>query len=391
MEQKEERTLLEIKKEICKSYTRLRKKNKKIMFFLSAYFYFTDSISSLILRYLQSNKECILVFPCLETIVSVGIKNTECIIELIRKLKMMGALCYTVDEQSIYEEKYEICFLCSEYSNNLPVALRENARYVVALQVTAIYTHMYQIEGRFEEVFSGNVWQQIDYLVVSDFIADWICKRDQRWRKKILSFGYPKLDTLFWELKNKIKIPENWKKRELLGKKIYLFTTNQMEQKWLDFFADKENDRIAIWRPHPHGLNNVDRYNEVVKVSEKYNIIIDDMDSYYLSFQISDALIAQVHSSVMVNYLYTDKPICLYGREELYQSAVIDYEEEPWYRCTYNTTNAEDVLNFIREIEYNKDVVTDEQIRWRDYVKSNFDGKVCERIYNYFERKVLID
>ncbi len=386
LEQKEKSILQTIQKTLNKHYVKLQEQSDKIIFYLPPYFYFIDSISSLIFRYIQLGKECIIVLPSEEAIVSIGLRNAEHVVKIIKELEIMGGRCYTVNEQSIYENEYEICFLCSEYSDRIPTSLRSIARYVVALQVTAIYTHMYQIKGRFEDVFSENARHMIDYLVVSDFIGNWICKRDQRWKEKLLCFGYPKLDTLYFSLKNECEIPKKWQDR-ISGKKVYLFTTNNLEPTWLDFFADKDDARIAIWRPHPHGLNDVERQKKVAAISERYNIIIDDTESYYLSFQISDALIAQTHSSVMMNYLYTGKPICLYERDELYKTAVINYRKEPWYKSAFSTSNAREVLEFIRRIECNEFVVTKEQEVYRKYVTSNFDGKVCDRVYNFFEMK----
>lgn len=56
--------------------------------------------------------------------------------------------------------------------------------------------------------------------------------------------------------------------------------------------------------------------------------IIDDMPTYEIAFKILDALIAALHGSIMMNYLYTGKPVCIYGGIKSLQSMVIDYREE---------------------------------------------------------------
>lgn len=377
-----------LKKTLCKPYIPNPDKKEKVMFYLTHYLYFTDSIKPLIFRYIQSGKECILVFPDIEIIMSRGADNVNNLIILIENFENAGAKCYLANEKTLYCHKYFICFLCSEYSGRLPLALRKVSRFVVAVQVTALYTHMYQAKGRFEEVFSEQSRKEIDYLVAADYIADWICARACRWNEKILRFGYPKLDTLFYSLKNKSDIPKSWRDK-IGGKKVVLFTTYAVDQSWLDYFAEKENSMIAIWRPHPYTIETVEQRERIKEISDHYNIIIDDLPSYEISFQVSDALVASLHSSVMVNYLCTGKPIFLYGKAETYQTAVIDYREELWYKCISGaTTNAKLVLEFLNSIEHEYNIIEEEQDLYRKYMMNNFDGGVCNRIYDFFEKMI---
>lgn len=376
----------ELKTLLCKPYVRRLENKEKVLFYLTQFSYFTESIKPLIFRYVQSGQECILVFPNIKLIVDRGLDNIEHMTELIKELQNAGAKCHIRNERELYCDEYSICFLCSEYSGRLPLELTKVSKYVVAIQVTALYTHMYQIKEKFEEVFSEQARKEIDYLVASEYIGDWICERDSRWNTKILRFGYPKLDALYYSLESRLDIPNEWKNR-IGGKKVFLFTTHNMEKLWLDYFIDNKDELIAIWRPHPQSFNTIRERKRIEKISERYNIIIDDRSSYDISFQISDALVASLHSSVMVNYLYTEKPVCLYGGVKTYESAAIDYRKEIWYKCAFGTSDKEEVLKFVNRVKNKENLMEKKQILYRKYIMSNFDGEVCNRIYNYFDKK----
>lgn len=374
-----------LKEILCKPYIHESEDKERILFFLSPYPYFVDSIVPLILRYIQAGRECICVFPEIERIVIEGFGNIDKMVKMVEKLETVGGKCYVMHEQGLYCNEYAICFFCSEYSGRLPLSLRKRSRYVVALQVTALYTHMYLIEGKFEEVFSEQARKETDYLVASNYVADWICERDKRWDEKILRFGYPKLDTLYYALKKKLAIPKEWYDK-IANKKVYLFTTYTMKQSWLEFFMNEGEHRIAIWRPHPLTMSMAGEREKIEKIREKYNIIIDDTPSYYMSFQVSDALIASLNSSLMINYLYTGKPICTYGKQRLYKAATIDYKQELWYKSIDNVSDERGVLEFIKNTECGESLANETQALNRQRIQDNFDGGVCNRIYDYFEK-----
>lgn len=375
-----------LKSLLWNSHISMPENKEKVIFYLTAFPYFTESISSLIFRYIDSNKVCVLVFPIVEEIISRGIGIVNNMVKLVEKMKTAGAVCCTVGAKEIYTNRYKICFLCSEYSGRLPEMIRKNSRYVVALQTTALYIHMYQLKERFEEVFSEEARNETDYLVTSEYMADWICERNERWKEKILSFGYPRMDALYYALKEELEIPEQWKS-QIAGKKVYLFTTWNMEQAWLDYFKNN-SDVVAIWRPHPQTISDYEEYKRVKEIESHYNILIDDMPTYEVSFKISDALIAALHGSIMVNYLYTGKPVCIYGGIKSLQSMVIDYREELWYKYAQATFDPEAVLEFIRETERGRTIHGKEQLMYRRYITNGFDGQVCQRIYNYFEEGI---
>ena len=116
----------------------------KIMFYLPEYSFFVESISPLIQYYAKKGAECIVVFRYINTIIADGPKCARQMIEQIENLKSKGVLFFSGDVSGIYQNKYKILFLSSEYSGELPLELRKTAQYVVSLQTTPIYAHMYR-------------------------------------------------------------------------------------------------------------------------------------------------------------------------------------------------------------------------------------------------------
>ena len=304
-----------------------RQEQGKIIFHLTEYSYFADSILPLVIYYLERGKECIAVFSPLHSIIWMGRENAQKLIKIIRRIQGLGGKCYLYEEKELWMQEYEICYLCSEYSNNFPSVKAKN---VVAVQITAIYTHMYWIEGRFESVFSEQAREAVDYLVVSEFAADWICKRNPKWEDKMLRFGYPKLDTLYHSLWRENEIPAEWKEKAA-GKKVILITLNEISSTWWEFLEDRAGIAV-IWRPHPLMEREDSIKGNMDKAERMDNVIIDRRLSYYASFQLSDALITSVYSSIAVNYLYLDKPVCILDSDYDFAKAAIDYRQETWYK-----------------------------------------------------------
>lgn len=368
----------QLKTLILKPYAENATGNDEILFYMPVYAYFLDSVSPLIYRYLQAGKKCIITFTDCEKIIAVGQDNMKKMIKIIRKIESEGGIfCNIKNSGGEYLGHYQICYFCSDYSGTLPLGVCQNSDYVVELQTAALYTHMYSDDWRFEYVFSDGEWERVDYLVTTSFMADWICEKDERWDEKILAFGYPKLDTLYHSLKNKDIVPKEWRKK-INGRKTFLFTV--MEESWLDIL--QENEWVAIWRPHPLSLEeNADTIKRICGMYD--NVILDDLVSYYASFQSADAMIAgRGINASMVNFLYTGKMVCFY---EGVVPKIIDYRKESWYKSTYVALKSEEVEEFIKQI--GKGVMIDDQEieRNRKLMMNEFDGKVCDRIYQYFE------
>lgn len=356
-------------------------KQKRAMFHLTWYVPFADGIVPLLYYYLQQGKECVAVFETMQRILCQGKKNIKRILEMARKIESLGGRCYSVDNKEVWMQEYKDCFLCSEYSSwNLPV----KAENIVGIQTTAIYTHMYMYKGRLESVFSEGARKVIDYLVASEYIAGWISEKNPRWQEKILKLGYPKLDVLYDSLENDAEIPAEWKNKAE-GKKVILIINIEIS-KWRDYFIDNE-ELIVIWRPRPVGYEMLETQNEIDRIKDMKNVIIDQRQSYYASFQLSDAMITDVFSSVLVNFLYLDKPVCICDSEEEYKKAVLDYRQEAWYKSADIAFEDNDVLEFMKKVCRGGALISEEQKMYRQQMTSGFDGQVCKRIFDYFEEK----
>lgn len=373
----------ELEQMILKPYIESTTGNDQILFYMPIYPYFLDSISPLIFKYLRSGKKCIITFPHFERIIALGRENMRKLIMAMKRLESEGGkICSIRNSGGEYLGKYQICFFVSEYSGKVPVSLRENSEYVVTLQTAALYTHMYGNDWEFGDVFSDKEREKIDFLIASSFTADWICKQDERWDKKILRFGYPKLDTLYHSLMGDVVVPKEWEER-INGRKVFLFT--EIEEVWLDIL--QKNGWVAIWRPHPLSLEkNADKIKSLCKKYE--NIIIDDMLSYYTSFKVADALISIGNiGSLMVNFLFTGKQVCFYEYESRQMNE--RYRQESWYKSVYVASGIEEVEAFIQSIGRGEKIDKQEQEENRKFVMKEFDGKVCDRIYDFFEHVIM--
>lgn len=349
-----------------------------VLFWMPAYAYFADSVLPLIMHYLKKGKKCRIAFP-MTKITSQGMTNVRGMSAIIRRIVSLGGECCDTMCETVYKDQYHLCYLCSEYSQYIPHECRKNIQYVIALQTTAIYTHMYRIGGRFDEIFSDDQMSKIDFLIVSDYMADWICMRNERWKNKLCRFGYPKLDALYNAMTGECNIPGEWKEKTKGKKTIFLPCIDGTILRIIDMIKDA--GMAVILRPHPLALETHKDYIEDVK--NKYSdIVIDDTLDYYAAFKLSDAFIADSIDSVAVNYLYTGKPVCLYKADDV----IIDLNEEAWYKSTYTVYDEEKLAAFLEMIKRGEDTERQRQEEFRQKVVVHFDGKVCDRIFEYFEK-----
>ena len=105
-----------------------------------------------------------------------------------------------------------------------------------------------------------------------------------------------------------------------------------------------------------------------------------------MAFQYSDALVTTYFSSVLVNYLFTDKPILILDKGYLDKHKnQVDYQEEAWYKASYIANDEKAANDFIDMIIAGKDERKVETMPYRQYMQRGFDGKVCERIASFIE------
>lgn len=126
-----------------------------------------------------------MVFPDIQEIIHIGKDNAGRMSDFIEKVELAGGKCYCSEEPELYTGRYEVCYLCSEYSGRLPQTLRESSKWTAAVQTSGLYSHMYTCKGRFEAVFSDTAYLETDYVISSEYMAEWICRQNNKWNGKM--------------------------------------------------------------------------------------------------------------------------------------------------------------------------------------------------------------
>lgn len=359
----------------------------KVVFLMTSHSYFWDSIEPLYKKYKENGTQCAIIFPDMKSLRLLSeIKLLERMKKNILRLRKDGAICMEYSNNSIYEHSYHLCFFCMGNGNetNLPIRLRRRCKYIVGVQILAYYTHIYIGNLKFNDVFSKEIISKIDFMVVSSFIKKWIQEKVHIADEKLLPFGFPKMDLLYKNLNDsKQEIPQEWRNKAK-GKKVYLFTTYELESDWLNCFQDET--KLLIWRPHPLTLTQNTRYIEELKSRKKLNIIIDDKESYSCSFLLSDCLISPLCSSPLVNYLYMDKPVFIMDAETRVHVDGIDLREEPWYQACYNNLEMK-IEDFIQMVQNGEYFAFEKKLKHSIMMKEGIDGHVCDRIFDFFQKK----
>ncbi len=358
----------------------------KIMFWMPTIWGVTpmNNIMPLVVMYLKAGKNCMVITPPKEELIQLGSKHMKTTIAFISQVQQLGGnICSCNEIGKICQGRYSVCYtMLIDYIPMFPAEIREKIDTMVVLQSWAFFTHYY-MKGphcTFEKDFSDKVRNAIDFYVVSDFAADWICRQNKLWSNKMLRFGYTKQDALYNYINGKQDIPEEWLEKAK-GKKVFLFTI--LKKEWAETLF-QSGKYIVILRPHPLYLN---RYGKVIKMYEKISkgkLILDDRDSYNASFCLSDALVTDPFCSLSVNYLSTGKPLLICMHEVNESNIHIDFRQEDWYKAAYKAKTDQDIFDFIDMVSSGEDVKKQELERYRRRMVQDFDGKVCERIYNFF-------
>lgn len=360
-----------------------------VAFFESAFAYFVDSGSPLVLKYKEKKKEVLAVFPDLNHPEwgTTGGKNLERMYQNIVEYEQNGVCCTTHSNPELNKciirnyinIGYGMCYLPS--NQEFGVKSRK-----IAIQTTPLLTHTYiknpntGIE-KFDDVFSDYARNVFDYFVGSDYFCDWIVKKDIGWSEKVVRLGYPRMDALYESINLVKNVPADWGEK-VNGRKVYLSTIRYSSiEQYLKLFNKDNPNRVLIYRPHPLELKNKGYMAKIKKYEEDYSVIIDLQPSYYAACSISDALISEIEISLNLNYLYYQKPVLLIMRE----TQVGDYEEQAWYKAMYKARTYEEVENFIGMVDKGEDYQKENIQLYREYMTKGFDGLVCERIYNYIE------
>lgn len=360
---------------------------QRILFFSSEYSYFWDNVEPLFKHYAKmDNVECTVLLERASSFLSgwTGMNNFVKMMDNMRRVREEGGkVCWYYDCNQY--RKYDVAFFCCGYSEYRIESMKKGfCKMIVSLQTTPFYAHIYSNAGEFEKVFGRKNFETVDYLVTSDYLGEWLVRREDAWKQKILPFGYPRMDHLYVGLHN-AEIPDAWKQK-VAGKTVILFSVMFLE--WMRYCLDYGKvgqEVIVIYRPHPLALDDDSERLCIEKLEQEGNVIIDRNPSYVASFQISNALITTPYSSLVANYLFTGKPVLI---SENGRKPLEDYSKEAWYQASYVAMRKEDGMEFVDMIMDNRDDEELEKAPYRKMMKKNYDGKVCERIESFVSGKL---
>lgn len=214
--------------------------------------------------------------------------------------------------------------------------------------------------------------------------------------KKILSLGSPKID---YVIKNSIKY-DNMNKN--CDKKVFLISTgindllNHMD--WIDEFEEliltfvSRSDVLLIWRPHPlteltittMRPNLIDKFKKIYNIIENLeHIIIDNTSDANEVINMSDALISD-YSSILFQYIATEKPILSLIRENLTELNRIYCVD---YLGVYSLINT-NIEEFINIVVNNNDYKKSERVdRFKNSI-NNADGTCGIKIHNTIKEEL---
>ncbi len=360
----------------------------KIMFWMPSVsgIFASYNIFLLILKYLKSGKTCLIIMPTKEDLIHRGAHWLKVAVQFMKDVQEAGGnICLRNELGKICQGNYFASYIVTPIDAlQIPALIRKKINLIIGVQSIAFFTHYYWKSDTyctFEGEFTEEARNATDYYVASDFIADWICQQDPRWSDKMLRLGYPKQDLLYNYMHGEKDIPKDWLEKTE-GKKVFLFT--ELKESWLGRLL-KEDNQVIILRPHPDWLNI---YGEVLKKLvelSKGKLILDDRASYNASFYLADAMITEPLCSIGVVYLSTGKPMLLRNDVVDESNVKIDFRKEDWYQAAYIGESDDDVFEFMDMVRKGEDVKKQELEEYRSRMVKDFDGKVCERIYNYFE------
>lgn len=249
--------------------------------------------------------------------------------------------------------------------------------------------------------------RKFDKVIVQSDVFKFIAQTYGVDENTIIPLGTPKFDALFSSLNND-KLNNDELADKFKNKTVFLWATNLMKiingrhnaldqiENLFDIIKNSK-DYALIYRPHPLELSYVkskapecfDRYMNLLEKIENYeNLYLDTSPSYYESFKISDALIADT-SSLILEYIATDKPILIYD-EAIKRE---DYSDNIFDMFTNYVVGEENmtVEKFIDLVVNKKDTKRYERWNALKNTVANLDGTCGEKIYKTVKRDVMIN
>lgn len=216
--------------------------------------------------------------------------------------------------------------------------------------------------------------------------------------KNVIVSGLPKWDEVVNPDSRLTVCPEAWKNK-ISEKKVFIwnthFTVGESASnilvrgfEFLNYFANR-NDVALIWRPHP--MTEViiktympEKYRDFLELQEivekSSNMVMDKNASYMPAFSCSDALITDF-SSLLEQYLFTDKPILMLVKGSIEQGrrkyhtidGLFDFSKIP-FACTL-----EEQFEFVDSIVRGEDISREERKTLRETYFARADGNCGKR------------
>lgn len=362
---------------------------KHILFLASEYSYIWCGVMPLFKYYAKKKYTlCTVVFPDIKHILEISERNLNEIADNSLEIRHQGGVVWFDDTWQPCSS-YEVCYLnlglSRWYSFGISENIRKVSKKIISLQAIAYHTHYYHGSEKFDGMFAESHRKCIDYAVVSCFIAAWASQKEENWKDKLVPLGYPRMDSLYKNLKE-CKIPEQWKKKAEGKKVIYFNGTLQSSLFIYCYEYCKKNQAEILWRPHPYDFEKPHVRERVEKLKQDKNIIIDTNQSYDAAFCISDAMVTVYYSSILINYLFTDKPVLILDKGFYHEDNKIDFSDEAWYKASYVTNDEESGRAFIDMIMDGRDDEKEDKLPYRKFMQQGFDGMVCERIADFADK-----
>lgn len=372
-------------------------KGKHQILFLSPYFSFLwDGIFPLFKYYIHREEtECTVVFPSVWDTMKEGggARNLKETVDNILAVRKLGGIVRFYNNWNS-DKEFDVCYTCLGYPSwysydrkNICNEIYKTCKFVISLQTIGYHTHYYIGDKKFEDMFSEQYRGEVDYVVVSSFMAEWVKQKEGIWNEKLLPFGYPRMDSLYEDLYN-CPISSEWKKK-VTGKKVIYFTVFRIDLFTYCLEYCKRDRLVLIWRPHPYDFDSPRIRKQIEELEKNKNVIIDINQSYSMAFNISDALVTTFCSSVQINYWFTGKPVLILDKGYLgWEGNQIDFQEEPWYKAAYAANDGETCREFIDMVIDGRDDKKQEKLPYRRFMQQGFDGKVCERIATFIDKRL---
>ena len=365
-----------------KEISEIKDKENTILFFAPLFESYWSNILPIMREFIKRGHKCVVMFSSIESFWWTK-ENINRILFVMNEIKKEGGECLLFDNSPTPKKKFAKCFFCSEYSIEQPEVLRQYANQLIAVQTTGIYKHIYKTQTRMDQLY--NELESVDYYVGSDYICDWINRNNDAFTSKMLRLGYPKMDILFGGLCGEENIPEEWKS-EIDGRKVILLTIEDPDI-FVDIFR-KYPEVCFIWRPDPEFLGTKSCNSKIEKLKSGIkHLVIDENRTYVDSFKVSTAMIGMAIFCVPINYIFTKKPtLLLDDRLNMYNSYItMSYKDEAWYKSCYVANDLSEIENFINMVVEDRDYSGSEQGIYKDEMNKGYDGKVCNRICDFFE------